>query len=97
MDEMRQLVRILVKLIPHSMHHIATSEEVGGGNRISEEQIKIYLDSTLGEAPRPTWGIPSGWGDYLAGTGCAVVLAHAPVHVHADASQQSIRDRKSVV
>ncbi len=70
MDEMRQLVRILVKLIPHSVEHIANSEEGGGGNRISEEQIKIYLDSTLGEAPRPTWGIPNGWGDYVAGNAC---------------------------
>ncbi|KAK9842895.1 hypothetical protein WJX74_004055 [Apatococcus lobatus] len=66
MDEMRQLVRILVKLIPHSVDHIATSEEGGGGNRISEEQIKVYLDSTLGDAPRPAWGIPNGWGDYVA-------------------------------
>lgn len=68
MDEMRQLVRILVKLIPHSVDHIAPSEEGGGGNRISEEQIKVYLDSTLGDAPRPAWGIPNGWGDYVAGT-----------------------------
>ena len=67
MDEMRQLVRILVKLIPHSVDHIATSDEGGGGNRISEEQIKVYLDSTLGDAPRPAWGIPNGWGDYVAG------------------------------
>jgi hypothetical protein len=40
---------------------------VGGGNRISEERIKYVLDSTRGEAPRPAWGVPQGWGEYLAG------------------------------
>lgn len=67
MDEMRQLVRILVKVIPHSGVLITSTDEGGGGNRISEDQIKLYLDSALGEAPRPTWGVPSGWGEYLAG------------------------------
>jgi hypothetical protein len=60
-------VRILVKIIPHSMAYISTAEEGGGGNRISEEQIKSYLENTLGEAPRPVWGCPGGWGDYLCG------------------------------
>lgn len=68
MDEMRQLVRILVKIIPHSAGFLSTAEEGGGGNRISEDRIKFFLDSTLGEAPRPTWGVPQGWGVYLAGT-----------------------------
>lgn len=68
MDEMRQLVRILVKIIPHSVEHLATVEEGGGGNRISEERIKSFLDNTLGEAPRPSWGVPHGWGQYLSGT-----------------------------
>lgn len=67
MDEMRQLVRILVKVIPQSLEKIGIAEEGGGGNRISEEQIKSYLENTLGEAPRPPWGIPEGWGKYLAG------------------------------
>mmetsp|Transcript_6450 Transcript_6450/g.11628 ORF Transcript_6450/g.11628 Transcript_6450/m.11628 type:complete len:351 (-) Transcript_6450:561-1613(-) len=66
MDEMRQLVRILVKIVPQSLPHLATTED-GGGNRISEEQIKYYLDKTLGHAPRPDWGLPRGWGQYLAG------------------------------
>jgi hypothetical protein len=66
MDEMRQLVRILVKIIPHSIAHISTGDEAGGGNRISEEQIKVYLQCTLGEAPHPRWGVPEGWGAYLA-------------------------------
>lgn len=65
MDEMRQLVRILVKIVPQSLPHLATTED-GGGNRISEEQIKYYLDKTLGHAPRPDWGLPRGWGQYLA-------------------------------
>jgi len=65
MDEMRQLVRILVKIIPQSFPFLATTED-GGGNRISEEQIKFYLDKTLGSAPRPDWGLPKGWGHYVA-------------------------------
>ncbi|KAL0054150.1 hypothetical protein WJX82_004523 [Trebouxia sp. C0006] len=66
MDEMRQLVRILVKVIPHSVSLISSSEEGGGGNRISEDQIKSYLDEALGEGPRPLWGLPGGWGDYCS-------------------------------
>lgn len=60
------LCRILVKVIPHSVSLISSSEEGGGGNRISEDQIKSYLDETLGEGPRPMWGLPGGWGDYCA-------------------------------
>jgi len=67
MDEMRQLVRILVKLMPNSVHHLSLSDEGGGGNRVSEEQIKEYLRLTLGtEAPQPEWGLPDGWGQYLS-------------------------------
>ena len=58
--------RILVKVIPHSVSLISSSEEGGGGNRISEDQIKSYLDEALGEGPRPMWGLPGGWGDYCA-------------------------------
>lgn len=66
MDEMRQLIRILVKLFPQSIGFIGTAEEAGGGNRISEDQIKTYLKATLGDAPKPIWGVPEGWGQYLA-------------------------------
>lgn len=59
-------MRILVKIIPHSISYISTAEEGGGGNRISEDQIKSYLENTLGEAPRPPWGCPGGWGSYLS-------------------------------
>ena len=66
MDEMRQLVRILVKLIPHSAPHVAVGDD-GGGNRLSEDQIKAFLAATLGDgAPRPPWGVPAGWAAYLA-------------------------------
>ena len=67
MDEMRQLVRILVKLLPRSAHNMPCNETAGGGNRMSEEQIKEYLRNTLGsECPQPKWGLPNGWGMYLA-------------------------------
>ncbi|EFN58193.1 hypothetical protein CHLNCDRAFT_142040 [Chlorella variabilis] len=66
MDEMRQLVRILVKLLPQSIAYIGANEEAGGGNRISEEQIKNYLEKTLGDAPRPPWGVPNGWYSYVS-------------------------------
>ncbi len=77
MDEMRQLVRILVKIIPHSVGFLASAEEGGGGNRISEDRIKYFLDSTLGEAPRPTWGVPQGWGTYLSGLARSLILKDA--------------------
>lgn len=66
MDEMRQLIRILAKMMPTSQSNLLIGDESGGGNRISEEQIKRYLDATLGEAPKPAWGLPDGWGQYLA-------------------------------
>lgn len=68
MDEMRQLVRILVKLMPDSLAFLAVSDEGGGGNRVSEDQIKDYMKRTLGkDPPEPEWGLPNGWGEYLAG------------------------------
>jgi hypothetical protein len=66
MDEMRQLIRILVKVMPQSVALVSNTDEQGGGNRISEEQIKSYLDRALGDAPRPAWGVPAGWHVYLA-------------------------------
>jgi len=60
MDNMIQLVRILSVLIP------ASNGIVQSDNRISEEMIHLFLNETLGEAPRPLWGIPSGYGAYLA-------------------------------
>lgn len=56
-----------LQVIPHSVTFIGGADEGGGGNRISEEQIKNYLDSILGEAPRPDWGVPQGWGAYISG------------------------------
>ena len=46
-----------LQVLPHSLVHIGVTDESGGGNRISEEQIKSYLENTLGEAPRPQWGV----------------------------------------
>ena len=59
--------RILVKIIPQSSKNVRNCEEGGGGNRISEDQIKHYLSATLGDAPQPKWGVPEGWSGYLAG------------------------------
>lgn len=75
MDDMRQLVRILVKLFPQSMIFLKMGEE-GGGNRVSETQIREYLYNTLGvECPQPEWGLPQGWGHYIAGE---CLHMHAP-------------------
>lgn len=46
----------------------------GGGNRVSEDQIKNYLRNTLGEeAPQPEWGLPDGWGAFMSGAPCVGV------------------------
>lgn len=59
MDEMRQLIRILAKLMPHSEPYLRVGgEDTNGGNRVSEEQIRNYLATSLGEAPQPEWGLP---------------------------------------
>lgn len=59
MDEMRQLIRILAKLMPHSEPLLRVGrEDANGGNRVSEEQIRNYLAKSLGEAPQPEWGLP---------------------------------------
>lgn len=67
MDEMRQLVRIMVKLFPQSTRFMSSADEPGGGNRVTETQIRRYLKDTLGEAPAPAWGLPDGWGSYISG------------------------------
>ena len=67
MDEMRQFLRIMVKVLPQSMKFVPKDED-GSGNKVTESQIKLYLKRTLGEeAPQPEWGLPQGWGQYLAG------------------------------
>lgn len=67
MDEMRLLVRILLKLFPHSAELAAPQEEYGGGNRLTGDQIRSYLEKLLGpEAPQPEWGIPGKWNGYVA-------------------------------
>ena len=59
-DQMRQLVRILSKVLPQS--------DLGADtNRMHKDDIVEYLDKTLGEAPRPEWGLrDGGWQVYLA-------------------------------
>eukprot|EP00892_Ulva_mutabilis_P010138 jgi/Ulvmu1/7497/UM037_0041.1 len=66
MDEMRQLIRILAKLMPQSERFLRLGGEDSGGNRVSEEQIRAYLATSLEGAPQPKWGLPEGWGQYLA-------------------------------
>jgi hypothetical protein len=75
MDEMRQLVRILVKLMPESSRFLTVPDEGGGGNRVKEEHIKDYLNKVLGRSqdsrddtpPYPDWGLVNGWAAYLSG------------------------------
>eukprot|EP00890_Picochlorum_soloecismus_P004757 jgi/Picsp_1/5282/NSC_02644-R1_hypothetical protein CHLNCDRAFT_142040 [Chlorella variabilis] len=67
MDEMRLLVRILLKFFPHSADLAMPQEEYGGGNRLTGDQIRSYLEKLLGpEAPQPEWGIPAKWNGYIA-------------------------------
>mmetsp|Transcript_26422 Transcript_26422/g.84612 ORF Transcript_26422/g.84612 Transcript_26422/m.84612 type:complete len:240 (+) Transcript_26422:322-1041(+) len=68
MDNMRQLVRILMSIMPQSQANL-TQE----GNRSTEGDVRRYLERTLGdEAPQPTWGLPDdrngckGWIGYMA-------------------------------
>jgi hypothetical protein len=65
MDEMRQLARILSKLLPSSAHLMPGGTD-GGGNKVQADQIKAYLGAILGDAPKPDWGLRDGWGSYLA-------------------------------
>lgn len=67
MDEMRQLIRILAKLMPQSEKFLRIGGEDSGGNRVSEDQIRAYLATSLEGAPQPKWGLPDGWGQYLSG------------------------------
>ena len=67
MDEMRLLVRILLKFFPHSVDLVTPQEEFGGGNRLTGDQIRAYLEKLLGpEAPQPEWGIPGKWNGYIS-------------------------------
>jgi hypothetical protein len=67
MDEMRLLVRILLKFFPHSVDLVTPQEEYGGGNRLTGDQIRAYLEKLLGpEAPQPEWGIPGKWNGYIS-------------------------------
>lgn len=35
--------------------------------QVQADDIKVYLAATLGQAPKPDWGLKNGWGQYLAG------------------------------
>ncbi|MEW5311750.1 MAG: hypothetical protein WDW38_003437 [Sanguina aurantia] len=101
---MRQLVRILVKIMPNSINMLAVEEEQGqnpdgsqmmgnqgsatqgkegSGNKVRDathatyarlpaykvnnNQIRLYLTNALGDMLQPPWGVPLGWGSYVAG------------------------------
>ncbi|MEW5315231.1 MAG: hypothetical protein WDW38_006677 [Sanguina aurantia] len=93
MDEMRQLIRILVKIMPNSIDNLAVEEaedaavqeiqwnqdcpqmanqdnatkvKEGCGNKVNRDQIHAYLTNALGEMQEPAWGVPLGWGAYVA-------------------------------
>lgn len=77
------------------MHAISLCHTLqGGGNRVSEDQIKEYLRYTLGEAPQPEWGLPNGWGTYLAGA--MVGAACQPRMAHAAQTPRCSRDHSAV-
>jgi hypothetical protein len=68
MDEMRQIVRILIKIIPQSeVYFHARDQDDSGGNKVTEKEIRTFLSTSLGEAPQPVWSLPDGWGQYIAG------------------------------
>ena len=67
MDEMRQLWRILPKLICNSSHLATTKDgDDSGGNKVSEAEIRQYLGRMIGEAPDVAWGVPEGWSTCVA-------------------------------
>lgn len=68
-EEMSQLVRIMLRLMPSSADLLPQSTET----RVLEPEIRAYLGLVLGDqAPQPEWGLPNadnkgkGWGAYLA-------------------------------
>ena len=63
MDEMRQLVSIMQKLMPESVKLMPSSPPVHSPLnrpiRVSEPEIREYLRLVLGtDAPQPVWGLP---------------------------------------
>ena len=70
MDGMRQLVRILVKLMPASKS-LLVDEGEATGNRMKKMDIQTYLDRLLARSgdelpPYPDWGVKEGWPTYLS-------------------------------
>lgn len=63
--DLRQLVRMLLKLMPNSEEHLPEAARRGGGNRMVRPHIEAYLENTLGEAPRLDSN--ASWKVYLAG------------------------------
>lgn len=53
--------------------------------QVQADDIKVYLAATLGQAPKPDWGLKNGWGQYLAGerlcigclVGCCLAIRRA--------------------
>jgi hypothetical protein len=84
MDRMRQLVRILVKLMPASKS-LLVDEGEATGNRMKKVHIQIYLDRLLLPhsgveqqdelPPYPDWGVKEGWPTYLSSELSAGVLS----------------------
>lgn len=60
MDNMRQLVRILMTLMPQAESLLDASVNV-----LKEDAIRKFLDQALGDAPRPEWG-SDAWAEYLS-------------------------------
>ncbi len=77
MDEMRQLLRVMTALMPKIKHFVANIG-YASVHKVSEDNIHFVLDCVLGiqslgalsvsvtGAPRPVWGLPQGWSDFIA-------------------------------
>lgn len=76
MDEMRQILRILAKIIPKTEPLLKSKGgDDSGGNRVTQKEIEAWLVAALGDAPVPAWSLPQGWGQYIAGARLTVLLA----------------------
>lgn len=82
LDGSRKLIRILVEIMPNSrvileeeidreMKHQAVVLSGSGGkctssNKVTPGVIVRFLSRAIGDMPEAPWGVPTGWGSYVA-------------------------------